>query len=56
MSLPLNPVDRLEILRLQDNYIDIASGDSNEMIQRVLPLKEGELRNTVFWRNTVSRP
>jgi len=48
MGFTINEVDRVEILTLQDNYIDIASGDSNEIIQRAMPLKGGELKNTIL--------
>jgi len=48
MSISLNPVDRVEILTLQDNYIDIASGDSTDIIQRAVPLKDGEIKNTIL--------
>jgi len=48
MGFTINEVDRVEILTLQDNYIDIASGDSNEIIQRAVPLKGGELKNTIL--------
>jgi len=48
MDLEIKPLDRVEILTLQDNYIDIAAGDGNEMIQRMFPLKDGELKNTIL--------
>ena len=48
MGLKIKPLDRVEILTLQDNYIDIAAGDGNEMIQRMFPLKDGELKNTIL--------
>jgi len=48
MGISLNPLDRVEILTLQDNYIDIASGDNNEIVQRALPLKDGEIKNTIL--------
>lgn len=48
MSMYLKPLDRVEILTLQDNYIDIAAGDGNEMIQRMFPLKDGEVKNTIL--------
>lgn len=47
MSIDLNPLDRVEILTLQDNYIDIAAGDSTDIIQRI-PLKDGEIKNTIL--------
>jgi len=48
MSMYLKPLDRVEILTLQDNYIDIAAGDGNEMIQRTPPLIDGELKGTIL--------
>jgi 7,8-dihydropterin-6-yl-methyl-4-(beta-D-ribofuranosyl)aminobenzene 5'-phosphate synthase len=48
MDKSLKPVDRVEILTLQDNYIDIAAADGNDMVQRVIPLKDGELKNTIL--------
>jgi 7,8-dihydropterin-6-yl-methyl-4-(beta-D-ribofuranosyl)aminobenzene 5'-phosphate synthase len=48
MSTSLNQVERIEILTLQDNYIDIAAQDGNEIVHRVLPLKDGQLKNTVL--------
>jgi len=48
MSITIKEVDRVEILTLQDNYIDIASGDSTEIIQRALPVKDGEIKNTIL--------
>lgn len=48
MSIAINEVDRVEILTLQDNYIDLVSGDSNEMIQRAMPVKDGEIKNTIL--------
>lgn len=48
MGLEIKPSDRVEILTLQDNYIDIAAGDSNEIIQRTPPLKDGELKGTIL--------
>ncbi len=48
MDVRINPVDRIEILTLQDNYIDIAAGDGNEVIQRAMPLKDGEIKNTIL--------
>lgn len=48
MDATIHEVDRVEILTLQDNYIDIASGDSDEILQRAMPLKGGELKNTIL--------
>jgi 7,8-dihydropterin-6-yl-methyl-4-(beta-D-ribofuranosyl)aminobenzene 5'-phosphate synthase len=48
MTMTINEADRVEILTLQDNYIDLVSGDSTEMLQRALPLKGGEVKNSVL--------
>ena len=40
-SIKLNAVDKIEILTLQDNYIDSAAMDNNAVITRSSPLKEG---------------
>ena len=48
MGMTIKEVDRVEILVLQDNYIDIASGDSNEIVHRAMPLVGVELKNTIL--------
>jgi len=40
----INEVDRVEILTLQDNYIDMVAFDNNQVVRRALPFKENELR------------
>jgi len=52
-TIALNIVDKIEILSLQDNYIDLTAADNSAVISRATPLKEGELRvrcsrNTAF--------
>ena len=42
MTVYLKEVDKVEVLTLQDNYIDIASMDSTEIVQRPMPVKDGE--------------
>jgi 7,8-dihydropterin-6-yl-methyl-4-(beta-D-ribofuranosyl)aminobenzene 5'-phosphate synthase len=37
MTIQLQPVDQIEILTLQDNYIDIAAHDSTAVVQRATP-------------------
>lgn len=44
----LNEVDAVEIITLADNYIDLAAGDTTEMVKRALPLKNMELRNSIL--------
>ncbi len=47
MSIKLNEVDKVEVLTLQDNYIDLVAQDSNEVVQRANPLKGNELGNSI---------
>ncbi len=48
MAIALKTVDRVEILTLQDNYIDITAMDSNAVVTRANPLKDGEIRASVL--------
>lgn len=48
MTISVNEADKVEILTLQDNYIDLVSGDSTEILNRALPLKGSEIRNSVL--------
>jgi len=48
MTISINEADRVEILTLQDNYIDLVSGDSTEMLKRAFPLKGGEVKNSLL--------
>jgi len=48
MNITINEVDRVEILVLQDNYIDIAAGDSTDIIHRATSLKMGEIKNAIL--------
>lgn len=48
MSIFINEADRVEILTLQDNYIDLVVGDSTDIVKRALPLKGSEIRNSVL--------
>jgi len=48
MAFRLREVDRVEILTLQDNYIDLAAADSTEVVQRPMPLKRGEINCSIL--------
>lgn len=48
MSLTINEVDRVEILTLQDNYVDLAVGDTTGMLERARPLKGLEVRRSIL--------
>jgi 7,8-dihydropterin-6-yl-methyl-4-(beta-D-ribofuranosyl)aminobenzene 5'-phosphate synthase len=44
----LKAVDKVEILTLQDNYIEMTAMDNNAVISRAAPLKEGEIRASIL--------
>jgi 7,8-dihydropterin-6-yl-methyl-4-(beta-D-ribofuranosyl)aminobenzene 5'-phosphate synthase len=44
----VKPVDRIEILTLQDNYIDMMAMDNNAIVTRAMPLKEGFFRQSIL--------
>jgi 7,8-dihydropterin-6-yl-methyl-4-(beta-D-ribofuranosyl)aminobenzene 5'-phosphate synthase len=44
----INEVDKVEILTLQDNYIDMTVTDSNQVITRAMPLKDGQIKKSVL--------
>ena len=48
MTFKLNEVNKVEILTLQDNYIDVAAFDSTEIVRRALPVKDGEIKNSIL--------
>jgi len=43
----LTAVDKVEILTLQDNYIEMTAMDNNAIVTRATPLKEGEIRASI---------
>jgi len=47
-KVAVKAVDKVEILTLQDNYIDITDMDGNAVIMRATPLKAGEIRASVL--------
>ncbi len=48
MTIRLNEVDKVEILTLQDNYVDVAAFDGTEIVQRALPVKDMEIKNSIL--------
>ena len=48
MTVKLNEVDKVEILTLQDNYVDVAAFDGTEIVQRAMPLKDMEIKNSIL--------
>jgi len=48
MTNKLDEVDKVEILTLQDNYIDIASMDNTDIVHRAMPIKDMEIKNSIL--------
>jgi 7,8-dihydropterin-6-yl-methyl-4-(beta-D-ribofuranosyl)aminobenzene 5'-phosphate synthase len=48
MTVPLTTVDRVEILTLQDNTIDLTAGDTTPMVQRAMPVKDGRIGRSIL--------
>ena len=48
MTIQLNEVDKVEILTLQDNYVDIASMDNTDIVHRAMPIKDMEIKNSIL--------
>ena len=44
----IKEIDKLEVLTLQDNYIDIIAGDNSEIVQRAMPIKDMEIKNSLL--------
>ena len=44
----LKPVERIEILSLQDNYIEMTATDNSAVVTRAIPLKDGYFRQSVL--------
>jgi len=47
-NIKLNALERVEILTLQDNTIDITMMDNNAIIQRAVAVKEGQIKNSIL--------
>ncbi|PKN74165.1 MAG: MBL fold metallo-hydrolase [Deltaproteobacteria bacterium HGW-Deltaproteobacteria-10] len=43
----LKTVDKVEILTLQDNYIDITAMDNNAVVTRAMPIKDGQIKVSI---------
>ncbi|MGV8058494.1 MAG: MBL fold metallo-hydrolase [Smithellaceae bacterium] len=46
-DMKLNAVDEVEILTLQDNYIDITAMDNNAVVTRARPVKDGQIKVSI---------
>ncbi|MGD0276076.1 MAG: hypothetical protein ABSB79_08470, partial [Syntrophales bacterium] len=47
-KVKLNLLDRVEILTLQDNYIEMTAMDNTSIVTRAVALKDGMIRNSVL--------
>ena len=47
-QIKLNAVDKVEILTLQDNYIEMTAMDNSAVVTRAMPLKDGEIRSSIL--------
>jgi 7,8-dihydropterin-6-yl-methyl-4-(beta-D-ribofuranosyl)aminobenzene 5'-phosphate synthase len=47
MTLQLTPVDRVEVLTLQDNYLDVVAQDNSDTVRRVLSHPGYNLRRSI---------
>ena len=46
-TISIKEVDKVEILSLQDNYIDVASQDNSTIVKRATPMLNGEIKNSI---------
>ena len=44
----IKEIDNVEILTLQDNYIDLTAMDNNEIVKRASPLQDGQFRKSIL--------
>jgi 7,8-dihydropterin-6-yl-methyl-4-(beta-D-ribofuranosyl)aminobenzene 5'-phosphate synthase len=44
----LNKVDKVEIWTLEDNYIDLVSGDNSAIVSRAVPVRDMQLTNSIL--------
>jgi 7,8-dihydropterin-6-yl-methyl-4-(beta-D-ribofuranosyl)aminobenzene 5'-phosphate synthase len=47
MGIKINEVEKVEILTLQDNYIDLVAQDNSNIIQRAMPAENGKLKHSI---------
>jgi 7,8-dihydropterin-6-yl-methyl-4-(beta-D-ribofuranosyl)aminobenzene 5'-phosphate synthase len=46
--MELKEVEKVEVLTLQDNYIDIAAFDSTAVVHRAVPVKDNEIKASIL--------
>lgn len=47
-NILLEEVEKVEILTLQDNYIEMTAMDNNEVVSRALPIQDGHVRKSIL--------
>ena len=47
MAMKVNDVEKVEILTLQDNYIDLVAQDNSDIVQRAMPAESGKLKHSI---------
>lgn len=48
MERKLKPVERVEVLTLQDNFIEMTAMDNSAVISRATPFREGQIRASIL--------
>ncbi len=48
MSNTLNEIDKLEVITLQDNYIDLVPQDDTDVVKRAKAIQDMEMKNTIL--------
>ncbi len=46
--MKVHEVDKVEILTLQDNYIDVTALDNTAVVQRATPLKDMQIKSSIL--------
>ncbi len=47
-TIDIKAVDKVEIISLQDNYIDVASQDNSDIVKRATPMLKGEIKSSIL--------
>lgn len=47
-KMKLNEVDKVEILTLEDNFVDLVSGDNSAIVARAVPVKDMKITNSIL--------
>lgn len=47
-TVNLKPVEKIEIITLSDNHVDLAAMDGSDIVTRAMPLKGNEFKNSIL--------